>query len=353
MAPRSFSRRGRNSAALALCIPLLGAALAGPVPASADVPPIQVCTDAQTLIDYPDFGASSELQLNGTAQILGEPAVLRLIEDGVLREAGSAFAEVGLPPGGSFHTEFVFAFSGEPPQYGPPYLADGITFTLQTDGPEALGRDGSSLGYEGIYPSVSAQFASYSHNEARIASASNAYPDILTRRSLGDLGIDLNTPGTHYAWVDYDGSTLEVRVSGADVRPDDATLSHDLDIPQLLGSGPVYAGFTGSTGGLDATHEILSWTLDAASCEPVDHMIRELSSDVQALAPSKIVKSLTPLLEGALKNLADGDVDGALDKLISFVNQIDAQAGKRKISTEDAESLIEAAQPIIAALQEA
>lgn len=152
--------------ALALSIPLIGAAFVGAIPAMAADPTITVCT-SDTAIYYPDFSDAAELTLNGLASIPDEPdpSLLRLTSADGDDGAGSAFTEVNLPADGAFHTEFVFTFSGDDDP-----LSDGLTFTLQSDGPEALGWGGGGLGY--LYdfsPSVAVQFVSYVHNAVRIA----------------------------------------------------------------------------------------------------------------------------------------------------------------------------------------
>ena len=62
--------------------------------------------------------------------------------------------------------------------------------------------------------------------------------------------------------------------------------------------------------------------------------------------PKNTAKSLVSLLEQTVKSLEQEDMDGAKDKLESFINQVEAQRGK-KIASDDADSLIEAAQEIL------
>jgi hypothetical protein len=62
-----------------------------------------------------------------------------------------------------------------------------------------------------------------------------------------------------YAWVDYDGSTLEVRTNQTGVRPSDVTLSQNLDLVALLGQTTAFVGFTSGTGAAWGNHDIVNW----------------------------------------------------------------------------------------------
>jgi len=58
----------------------------------------------------------------------------------------------------------------------------------------------------------------------------------------------------------YDGTTLTMTITDASVPADTFTASFPINIPGTVGGNTALVGFTGGTGGLTATQEILSWT---------------------------------------------------------------------------------------------
>jgi len=88
--------------------------------------------------------------------------------------------------------------------------------------------------------------------------------------------------------------------------------------------------------------------------QPVDLVI-ELSGNISAMSLKKgIENSLLVKLDTVIKILQDGDEDNdaaAINSLQAFINAVEAQSGK-KISQEDADGLIEAAQQIIELLSD-
>jgi hypothetical protein len=68
-----------------------------------------------------------------------------------------------------------------------------------------------------------------------------------------------------YAWIDYDGTTLEVRLSEKSARPEQPLLSYAVDIAKALGltkTDEAYVGFTASTGASSQNEDILAWYYD-------------------------------------------------------------------------------------------
>ncbi len=70
----------------------------------------------------------------------------------------------------------------------------------------------------------------------------------------------MNDGNRWYAWVEYNGAKLTVRVSQTADRPATALLSYPIDIKGTLGTANAYVGFTASTGGGYQNHDILQWT---------------------------------------------------------------------------------------------
>jgi hypothetical protein len=228
-----------------------------------------VGTPALAQVNYPDFSDTSGLTLNGsTAAVTNgiDPApVLRLARAPVVFDGGSAFTSdrVCLVRFSSFF-EFRITNPGGLPDATPQAGADGLTLTLQSAGPTALGGLGGGLGYFGIAPSVAVELDTW--NNGPIDAGTN------------HVGIDINgdvnsvvkaavpgrfDDGTLWSvWVDYNGTTLEVRVSNTGVRPAAPTVSHVIDIPATLGSDAGFVGFTAATGAAWGDHDVVSWTLD-------------------------------------------------------------------------------------------
>ena len=82
-----------------------------------------------------------------------------------------------------------------------------------------------------------------------------------------------------------------------------------------------------------------------------EELTGELIVEVESLdLPRGIENSLVSKLEGALDALDRGQDNAAVNQLNAFINQVEAQRGK-KISEADADALIAAAQEIIALIE--
>lgn len=145
--------------------------------------------------------------------------------------------------------------------------ADGLAFVLQRAQASALGSAGEGLGYLGINQSVAVEFDTW-FNANRADPDSNHY------------GLDLNgsvnsvataSEATRFdngqkwsVWVDYNGTTLEVRTSTTGVRPTTTAFTYGtaqmpFDVAGTIGSASAYIGFTGATGSATGTHQLLSF----------------------------------------------------------------------------------------------
>ena len=78
-----------------------------------------------------------------------------------------------------------------------------------------------------------------------------------------------------YGWVDYDGTTLELRISDINVQPQQPIVTREVDIPTLFGQDTAYVGFTSGTGADWGNHDIIYWEYDVFS--PV--CVGELNGD--------------------------------------------------------------------------
>ena len=222
---------------------------------------------AATVFNFPNFNNCTGLQVNGNAACTG--GVLRLTP-ALMGQGGSAFSATPIPlgAGASFSTFFAFqitAAGGAGDSDGPG--ADGLTFTVQPNS-ATVGGSGGGMGYFGIPNSIAAEFDTYD----------NGIPS-------GDpngnhIGIDLNgsinsvvtavIPGRFnsgqvwYAWVDYNGSVIEARVSQTNSRPATPNVAFPVNLAAVLGTSTAFVGFTGGTGAGFENHDILSWQFNDA-----------------------------------------------------------------------------------------
>ena len=178
------------------------------------------------------------------------------LTNGGSNEAGSAFytTPVNIQ---SFTTDFTFQLTNP--------AADGFTFTIQNVGPGAWALTASSLGYAPIGESVAIKFDLYQNPGDASNNSTGIYVDgaLPTGRAI-DLtgsGINLHSGDKMDAHITYDGTTLNLTITDLVTL---ATWSHPftINIPASVGGNTAYVGFTGGTGGLTATQQILSWSYE-------------------------------------------------------------------------------------------
>jgi hypothetical protein len=221
---------------------------------------------------YDSFVSTVGLTLGGVAQRMpvDEIDVLRLTLE-ARAESSYAFGSEAVPVD-SFSTAFAFRLSDPGGAKDPNGHAggDGFTFAIQPLGAKLGGKIGSGLGIQGVDPSVAVEFDTWDNDCAD-------YPDVCDPSS-NHVGVDIDgdvhsvvtanvSPAMDdgeewYAWIDYDGETLEVRVNQTGVRPALAQLSYAIDLPKSLGisaSEKAFVGFTAGTGTSWQNQDILSW----------------------------------------------------------------------------------------------
>ena len=220
-------------------------------------------TVALVMLPYPAISGEmdlSTLQLNGSASINNE--VLRLTP-AQPDQAGSAFTKNKLNINGGFSPFFKFQVTNA----GAGGAADGLMFVVQPHGPDYIGNPSYALGFwDGNYDrnSVGVEIDTYKsgvwagdNNDNHLA--------INTQGNLTGWATARVEPSfqddslTWYAWIDYDGRQLEVRLNQTNQRPNSPYLSYPIDIQTLVGENDAFVGFTGGTGGAYANYDILSW----------------------------------------------------------------------------------------------
>ena len=199
----------------------------------------------------------------------GTPSVLRLT-DGQNGETSTAWYNIVIGSG-AFTTTFTLK---DVPGGG---AADSVSFVIQNDprGTAALGGGGGDGGYSGIANSMAIKFDLYthgSHNSSTGLFTNGQSPAGFPAQDviMGPSPIDLRTGDPMRITLTYDGGTgltemVQDTVTGM-------TFSHTYVMPmtlaQLLGGNTGYVGFTGATGGENATQDIQSWTGAFAQAPP-------------------------------------------------------------------------------------
>jgi len=205
-------------------------------------------------IDFSKGFTNSGLSLNGGATITNN---LLQLTDGGLFEARSAFYTTAVPVA-NFTTDFTFQLLNP--------LADGITFTIQSNNPQIVGQSGGGLGYAGIPHSIALKMDLFDNAGEGFDSTglytSGAYPSV-PAINLFPAGIKLHSDhvfAVHLAYVNDTGTgTITDTTTGAS-----ASLSVPGDISKLVGD-TAYVGFTAGTGALTAIQNILTWTYSGGS----------------------------------------------------------------------------------------
>ena len=209
---------------------------------------------ACTLIDYSAGFTPASLSLNGGAAVKGS---LLQLTDGGLYEARSAFYST-LVPVSEFTTDFQFQLLNP--------MADGITFTIQSAGPDALGQSGGGLGYAGIPKSVALKFDLYNNKGEGTDSSGfyldGVYPDT-PAVNLAPFGIYLHSGHVFAAHITFVGDMTKGTITDL-ATYQSYTASIPGDLTKVVGDN-AYVGFTGGTGGLSATQNILTWTYGGGS----------------------------------------------------------------------------------------
>jgi hypothetical protein len=221
-----------------------------------------------TVVNLSDFSDTSLLKLNGSAATTTttDGQVLR-VTAAAPSQSGSAFSlqTVNAATFSTFFTFRITNFGGSLFDCNSRTGADGLVFVAQSVS-NNVGGAGQGIGYDGIGKSVGVEFDTW-------CNAANNDP------SSNHIGIDINGIVNHgagspntvnvatnfddgnlwYAWVDYDGTTMEVRANQTGVRSASPLLSRALDLTTILGQTDAFIGFTSGTGADWGNHDIVSW----------------------------------------------------------------------------------------------
>ena len=202
-------------------------------------------------------GAANSMTFNGSAALNGP----RLqVTNGGIGQAGSAFYNTPVNIQ-SFTTDFTLQLLNPG--------ADGFTFTIQGNGPTALGPAGGGLGYGpdhaggtgGIPNSVAVKFDLYNNaGEGKNSTGlyTNGASPTIPSTDLTSSGVNLHSGDLMSVHIVYDGANLAMTITDT-VTNASFKASWPVNIPAIVGGNTAYAGFTGGTGGLTADQEVQSW----------------------------------------------------------------------------------------------
>lgn len=226
-------------------------------------------TGATDDIVFNGFSDTTGLAINGSAAVVNtaDGDVMRLTPASGFN-SGSIFSDA-LVDATDFSAKFsfritepgggIFDNNDEPG-------ADGFVFVVQPID-NSLGTAGGGIGYQGIGTSLGVEFDTWGNSAFNDPSQShvgidlNGSVDHASGLPTADVsGPELDDGDRWWAWVDYDGSVLEVRLSLDETRPAEALLSHEFDLVSVLGQNTAFVGFTSATGSAWANHDIIDWS---------------------------------------------------------------------------------------------
>ena len=203
-------------------------------------------------VNLPTGFAAKQLDLDGSAALVN--GALQLTNGGTA-QAGAGWFPTKLTITG-FTTDFDFQL--------PTSSADGFTFTIQngSHGLSSIGGNGSGLGYEFITNSVAVAFNLYESGVTNAESVGVYTGGVSPQGSAVNLigtGINLHSGDAFHVHIVYFGTSLSLILTD---KVTEATVTEEftVNIPSGVGATTAYAGFTGSTGGMTATQNILDWT---------------------------------------------------------------------------------------------
>jgi hypothetical protein len=276
------------------------------------------------------FANNSDLTANGSAAFTG--GVLRLT-DGGGTEAGSAFEtpRVGVA---NFTTTFTFRMhDGSVP------MADGMTFVIQGNNPQALGFPGGGLGYasdtpggpQGIPNSIAVKFDLFDNAGEGTDSTglfvngdSPTVPsgpgDVLV--DLTGTGIDLHSQDVFQVTLGYSGTTLTETITDTATHAT-FTTSYTVNIPALVGGNVGYAGFSGGTGGLTTVADVQTWTYQFTSAASQPQLAAGGPAAVGAVS-ALTAAELAPVAQEAVARWAAA---GLTPAQVAVLNTVQYQIG--------------------------
>lgn len=236
-----------------------------------------------TTMTFSNFSDTSSLDLNGSATTTttSDGTVLRLT-GAIANQSGSAFsyATVNAATFSTFFTFRITNFGGSLFDCNTRTGADGLVFVAQSVS-SSVGGAGAGIGYSGISNSVGVEFDTWCNSANNDPSSNHIGIDINGDVNHGsgapyttNVATNFDDGNLWYAWVDYDGTNLEVRANQTGVRSSSALLSRTLNMTNILGQSTAYIGFTSGTGADWGNHDVIAWEY-RDSFNPIDNSVPE------------------------------------------------------------------------------
>lgn len=221
-----------------------------------------------TLFAYPNFATVAGLTLNGSAAQVGD--VLQ-VGPPALYSIGSAWYDNAVSVADGFTTTFLMQIIPNSSSYT---TADGMSFTIQGDGPTTLGASTGQPGYNGIKNSIAVEFDTFqnfpladpNNNHVAIQSCGTGV-NSMNHGGPCCIGLQPTLPLTM-----ADGNPHEVVIS---YTPDSSgsgafsvaidkhlIITRTVDLGTLLdlNGGFAWVGFTAGSGAAYESADINNWT---------------------------------------------------------------------------------------------
>lgn len=235
-----------------------------------------------TAFTFTDFSNPLGMSLVGDAALSANR--LRLT-GAAENQVGAAWLSDRVDIQNGFTTSFQFQITnrgGYTPDWEPGVVndgADGFTFTIQNQGPTAMGLYASGIGYYGIPNSLAVEFDTW-NNKPSYCEPNGNHVAVQSLGTNGNQPEHCADPGGAFGNPTLgiaipqkdmsDGTIYDVMIRYQpgllDVYFDNMAnplLSVNVDLGTLLnlqGGRSAYIGFTSSTGGAFENHDIVSWS---------------------------------------------------------------------------------------------
>ncbi len=265
-----------------------------------------LCAPAHADLSFADFSVPLGVQFLGDAHVAS--AMLRLT-NAANDERGAAWFTASQRVSTAWDADFQFQLAGGPG-------ADGFAFVIQNASINELGAGGCELAYHGIANSIAVEFDTYTNSACSVAAVNDLGVPHVSVHTLGtapnsvsesaSIGATTVVPpfsdgGVHTARVRYVPGSLLVYIDDL-VNP---LLAVPLDISTTLqlASGRAWVGFTGATGGLSETHDVLNFSFDedatggSGNSSPLQPTITEPATDGQVVNPADVHLETSPFFD--------------------------------------------------------